>query len=983
MWKRYWLFHATDFQSLMYPCFTFCRILGIFPYKINASTFEISKLYFILMTIIICACGICDLLIIHDCIFKSNLLNTTQILEIVCYYACNGFIMIITHILSGPRMRLLQTIFKISSTLPPESYQKLSKLIHIKDIFGTMLFVLEISIYSIRNHMLKLNYKNILIVMFTGYLTLLMFEINMLYINCVCVLKACFKRLNENMIHLQKLVVKPYVPRLTYHIQRNQFLNQIFLIELKTLMRQHLIINETVQLLNIIFSLQLLATVIVTFAEITCEAYDFIVHWQGEIIITFNQHLLDTFLTTMVHYVMKVIPIVWACETGKNQAREIGTTIYDVLNSTRDKQIKDELQLFSLQILHCKNTFLTKGLAMDATFLTAMVGGITTYILQLLATVTVTFAQITSGLYDYIVHWQGEVIITFDRHLLDAILTTMVQYIMKVMLIVWACETGKNQAREISTTIYDVLNSTRDKQIKAECFLDAFLLIMVHYVMKVMLIVWVCETGKNQARKVGTTIYDVLNSTRDKQIKSELQLFSLQILHCKNTFLTKGLAMDATFLTTVINLFTVLIKNVLFFQMNMLHVNCICVLKACFKKINDDLIHMHTLMINDEKLSTSNLICHMSKNQFFLAELKPLMKQYLILTKTVQMLNRIFSLQFLAIVILSFVEITVELYFYLVRWQGEVLITFDRHLLSAFLTSMVHYIIKVTFIVWACETGKNEIQKISTTIYDIHNSIRDKQIKNELQLFSLQILHCKNTFSTKGLTVDATLVAALQIFSLQVLHCDNTFSAKCFTIDAKLLAAVTCFTRINDNLMSMRRFIANNEPSVHRLNYHNQRNPFLIMELKALKIQHLTISDTVQMLNIIFSLQLVTTVVMTLSTVTICLYFYILAAKYSLVNTNFFKIVLFHMYFLLYIAYFLIKVLLIVWACETGRAQAQQITTSIHDVFNVTTDKEIKDELQIFSLQVLHCDNTFSAKCFTIDAKLLAAVSNILHTFIN
>jgi len=240
MWNRYWLFHATDFQSLMYPCFTFCRILGIFPYKINASTFEISKRYFILLTIIICACGICDLLIIHD-IFKTNLFDTTKTLKFVCYYVCNGFIMLITHILSGPRMRLLQIILKISSTLPPECYQKLSKLIHIKDIFGIILSIMQISIYSFRNHMFKLNYKDVLIAVFIGYLTVLEFEINMLYINCVCVLKACFKRLNENMAHLQKLVVKPCVPRLIYHIQRNQ----LFLIQLKILQKQHLMISDT------------------------------------------------------------------------------------------------------------------------------------------------------------------------------------------------------------------------------------------------------------------------------------------------------------------------------------------------------------------------------------------------------------------------------------------------------------------------------------------------------------------------------------------------------------------------------------------------------------------------------------------------------------------------------------------------------------------------------------------------------------------
>ncbi|KAG5338779.1 GR28B protein, partial [Acromyrmex charruanus] len=382
MWKRYWLFHATDFQSLMYPCFTFCRILGIFPYKINASTFEISKWYFILLTIITCACGICDLLIIHDCIFfyKSNLFDITKTLKFICYYTCNGFIMIITYILSSPRMRLLQTILKISSTLPPECYQKLSKLIHIKDIFGIILSIMQISIYFFKNHMLKLNYKDILSAMFIGYLTLLEFEINMLYINCVCVLKACFKRLNENIVHLQKLVVKRCVPKLIYHIQRNQ----LFLIQLKILQKQHLMISDTVQKLNLIFSLQLHATIVMTFSGIIFEIYYHAVRWQNGIIhITFDMHFLDV-LMSMTFYILKIILIVWACETGKNQAQEINTIIHDVLNSTSNAQIKNELQLFSLQILHCKNTFSIKGLTVDATLLITMVGGITTYMLVLI-----------------------------------------------------------------------------------------------------------------------------------------------------------------------------------------------------------------------------------------------------------------------------------------------------------------------------------------------------------------------------------------------------------------------------------------------------------------------------------------------------------------------------------------------------------------------------------------------------------------------
>ncbi|XP_012063702.1 PREDICTED: uncharacterized protein LOC105627032 [Atta cephalotes] len=337
---------------------------------------------------------------------------------------------------------------------------------------------------------------------FTVYLTLVEFEINMLYVNCVCVLKSCFKRLNENMTHLQKLIVKPCVSRLTCYIQRDQFL----LIQLKILQKQHLMISDTVQMLNLIFSLQLHATVVMTFSDIIFEVYKYVVHWQDGLHITFNIYYLDVFSISVTFYILKIMLIIWACETGKNQAQEISTIIHDVLNSTSYEQIKNELRLFSLQVLHCKNTFSIKGLTIDATLLvTHLMVNETVQLLniifslQLLATVIVTFAEITCEIYDFIVHWQGEIIITFNQHLLDMFLTTMVHYVMKVMLIVWACETGKNQAREISTTIYDVLNSTRDKQIKGE-----------------------------------------------------LQLFSLQILHCKNTFLTKGLAMDATLLAAMV-----------------------------------------------------------------------------------------------------------------------------------------------------------------------------------------------------------------------------------------------------------------------------------------------------------------------------------------------------------------------------------------------------------------------------------------------
>ncbi|EGI57915.1 hypothetical protein G5I_14103 [Acromyrmex echinatior] len=62
----------------------------------------------------------------------------------------------------------------------------------------------------------------------------------------------------------------------------------------------------------------------------------------------------------------------WACDTGKDEAIRIGINVHEILNDTIDEQIKDELQLFSLQVLNRENIFSAKGLILDATLLVAV-----------------------------------------------------------------------------------------------------------------------------------------------------------------------------------------------------------------------------------------------------------------------------------------------------------------------------------------------------------------------------------------------------------------------------------------------------------------------------------------------------------------------------------------------------------------------------------------------------------------------------------
>ncbi|XP_071637221.1 uncharacterized protein [Temnothorax longispinosus] len=380
--KIWQLFHATDFESLMYPCFMFYRILGIFPYKINASTIKICKPRYILSTIIIGVFCVLELIKLYDLnISKKSLLKdseTNKILHENSFSIIGVFMAVIAFILSGPRMRFLQTLLELSLKLPSESYQKLSRLIHVKDILGFFFLVVILLMYMIRVQYSV--WRQFLV----SYIYLLTFQMDMLYMNCVCILKACFKQINDNLVNLRKVVTngEPYLLSGTYHEKRIPFL----LMEIIALKKQHLAINDTVHTLKMVFSLHLLSTILMTFTEITFYLYFCSMRIHLALYMSYEQKQANfvacvlgvTFLS------IKLVLIVWACETGKNQAMEISSTVHDVFNSASNKQIKYEMRLFSLQLSHCENTFSAKGLTVDATLLTKMASGIITYLLILI-----------------------------------------------------------------------------------------------------------------------------------------------------------------------------------------------------------------------------------------------------------------------------------------------------------------------------------------------------------------------------------------------------------------------------------------------------------------------------------------------------------------------------------------------------------------------------------------------------------------------
>ncbi|KAG5338785.1 GR28B protein, partial [Acromyrmex charruanus] len=373
------LFNAMDFESLMFPCITFCRILGIFPYKINAYTIKTNKFCYFLSIIVICTLCISDLYTLYNLdykVFYDHIYNITsvpdindpktpELLERNCFYIFGGFTSVITFFLSGSRMHILQDILEISSKLPQKSYKNLSELIHAKDILGFFLIIIQILIYY--NGRYGERYDNISKALIL-YLHLLEFQMNMLYMNCVCVLKVCFKQINDGLMFFQKFMPndEPSLLEVTYQKQKNPFQ----LLQLKGLIKQHQTISNTLEKLQATFRWQLLSTSVMTFIEITFNIYFLFERMQGQKLSVTNLKNHYDLIVFSINYSIKILLVVWACETGKDEAIEIKTSVHEVINNTSDEEIQSELKIFSLQLMQRDTVFCAKGLIVNAMLLT-------------------------------------------------------------------------------------------------------------------------------------------------------------------------------------------------------------------------------------------------------------------------------------------------------------------------------------------------------------------------------------------------------------------------------------------------------------------------------------------------------------------------------------------------------------------------------------------------------------------------------------
>ncbi|XP_023288956.1 gustatory receptor 23a-like [Orussus abietinus] len=312
----------------------------------------------------------------------SNILSYDSVpgmLQANCYLIFGFLISVVTFVCQNCRLRVLREISRISSQLTDEDFGRWTLTIQAKDILGFIFLAGQMT-----RAIMKSGSYILAAFKFLGmYTTLVVFLMDCQYMNLVCVLELCFRKINQHLIALRRKVEidEPHLLRRVYHENKNP----LILHELQVLKKSYQDVSDAVRDLNDAFCLQNVASIVLTFAEITFSLYFYILKVLGVKEINLEKQIwYSYFIMSVGYYAAKIAFTVWTCEITKDQALKTGILVHDVILCTSDDRTKEEMQLFSLQLLHRDNSFTAKGLSLDATLLSAIVGGITTYLLILI-----------------------------------------------------------------------------------------------------------------------------------------------------------------------------------------------------------------------------------------------------------------------------------------------------------------------------------------------------------------------------------------------------------------------------------------------------------------------------------------------------------------------------------------------------------------------------------------------------------------------
>ncbi|KAJ9599133.1 hypothetical protein L9F63_010401 [Diploptera punctata] len=203
------------------------------------------------------------------------------------------------------------------------------------------------------------------------------------------------------------------------------------------------------------------------------------------------------------------------------------------------------------------------------------------------------------------------------------------------------------------------------------------------------------------------------------------------------------------------------------------------------KQFPGTLKHGSTLSMSDRIKHLTNhrdLVNSVSNKIVFIA------KMHNLLCDVCDIYNSIFSLQALFVVLLCFVEFTLDIYIIITIVFDQIEHNADTFnaFLSLFLESF-WYIVHVGVLIISGECTANEANRTAVLVHKLLNKKRDSgsipALRSNLQLFSLQLLHRKVQFTACGFfpldfTLLYSIVGAISAYLVILIQFQLTFSEK-------------------------------------------------------------------------------------------------------------------------------------------------------------------------------------------------------------
>nr|XP_033335872.1 uncharacterized protein LOC117226037 [Megalopta genalis] len=238
---------------------------------------------------------------------------------------------------------------KLSHTLCRQDFSDMAKVTYTVCIVNIVFFASMIPLYFWK--VLKVPLRRRLINL---YLAMSSSTVTFFYLSYVCILGACFKKLNKNLIQLNGPLSGRHKELTEKQLSRRQSI--MLLMKVKYYEEVHEEISDAVEYLNTMFRTINIVSATVTFAVVTFDLYNTIAQWYvSDNVTTTRDRMSQVFegLTYVVLRFGKFCIVVWVCETAANYAAEIITTIHDCVSHCADDTIKREV----IGQLDCKLLF--------------------------------------------------------------------------------------------------------------------------------------------------------------------------------------------------------------------------------------------------------------------------------------------------------------------------------------------------------------------------------------------------------------------------------------------------------------------------------------------------------------------------------------------------------------------------------------------------------------------------------------------------